>query len=171
MAVHRNELRLDALRGCEAMREGDAVKRYEQQITIRASVQTVFDYVSDFTRHGEWAGHGLEVTQDGDGPVRVGSTFSTVAKQFGTQREHSTITELEPNSTFGWDSRGALGMAHHRFTIAEAEGGSSLSKSAELTEPSFLAKMMGWKLSKDIPADLHSDLEKIKARLETAAAS
>jgi uncharacterized membrane protein len=167
---HRKGLGSMRCAAVEPCARGDAVKRYEQQITIQVPTLTVFDYVSDFTRHGDWAGHGLEVTRDGDGQVQVGSTFSTVAKQFGTQREHSTITELQPNSTFGWDSRGSLGVVHHRFSIADAEGGSSVTKSAELTEPSFLAKMMGWKLSKDIPADLHSDLEKIKAHLETVAA-
>jgi Polyketide cyclase / dehydrase and lipid transport len=72
------------------------MKTFEAKTTISASAQTVFDYVSDFTKHGEWAGHGLQVTKDSDGPVAIGSTYSTVAKQFGTQREHSTVTELEP---------------------------------------------------------------------------
>lgn len=142
------------------------MKRYEQQTTIQAPAHEVYVYVSDFNRHGEWASNGLVVTQDGDGPIQPGSTFSTVAKQFGTQREHSTITELEPDSVFGWDSTGTLGTAHHRFRIAEGGGSTTLTKSAELTQPSFLAKVMGWKLSKDIPAGLRSDVEGIKAHLE-----
>jgi hypothetical protein len=74
----------------EGTREG--MKRFEERISIDAPASTVFDYVSDFTKHGEWALHGLEVTREGDGLVGVGTTFSTVAKQFGTQREKSTIT-------------------------------------------------------------------------------
>ena len=68
------------------------MKTFEAKTTISAPARTVFDYVSDFTKHGEWAGHGLQVTKDTDGPDAIGSTYSTVAKQFGTQREHSTVT-------------------------------------------------------------------------------
>ena len=145
--------------------------RYEQQVTIQASAHDVYAYVSDFTRHGEWAGHDLVVTPDGDGPVKPGSTFSTVAKQFGTQREHSTVTEMEPDAVFGWDSTGSLGIAHHRFQVAGTGDATALTKSAELTQPSFLGKVMGWKLAKDIPAGLRSDVEKIKAHFETAGSA
>lgn len=145
------------------------MKSYQAQTTIGVPAQTVYDYVSDFTRHPEWAGHDLQVTKDTDGPVAVGTTFSTVAKQFGTQREHSTITELEPGTVFGWDSKGALGTVHHRFTMSPSEGGTDLTKSAELTEPSFLAKVTGWKIGKDMPAGLRSDVEKIKQHLEGSA--
>ena len=139
------------------------MKTFEAKTVISAPPQTVFDYVSDFTKHGDWAGHGLQVTKDSDGPVAIGSTYSTVAKQFGTQREHSTVTELEPNRVFGWDSKGALGTVHHRFTVEAADGGTNLMKSAEFLERSFLAKMTSWKISRDVPAGLRADVEKIKA--------
>ncbi len=56
---------------------------------------------------------------------------------------------------------------HHRFTMAAAEGGTNLTKSAEFLDRSFLAKMTGWKISRDLPAGLHGDVEKIKARLDS----
>jgi uncharacterized membrane protein len=146
------------------------VKRFEDQISIHAPAGRVFAYVADFTRHGEWAGHGLEVTKPGDGPVAVGTTFSTTAKQFGTQREQSTITELTPDKTFAWDSTGALGRAHHWFSLSEEGDSTALSKGAEMVDPSFLAKVTSWKLSKDIPKGIHSDLANIKARLEAPSA-
>lgn len=143
------------------------MKRFEERTTIAAPAGTVYDYVSDFARHGEWAGHGLEVTRGGgDGSVAVGTVYATTAKQFGTQRERSTITEMTPGSAFGWDSIGALGTVHHRFSVAADGEGTVLTKSAELTDPSFLAKLTGWKLSRDIPAGLRSDLAKIRAKLD-----
>jgi uncharacterized protein YndB with AHSA1/START domain len=143
------------------------MKTFEATITIKAPAQTVFDYVSDFTKHGEWAGHGLQVTKDSAGPVAIGSTYSTLAKQFGTQRELSTVTELEPGRVFGWDSKGALGTVHHRFAVAAADGGANLTKSAEFLDRSFLAKVTWWKTSRDVPAGLNADVERIKARLES----
>ncbi len=146
------------------------MKRFEDRISIHAPAGRVFAYVADFTRHGEWAGHGLEVTKSGDGAVAVGTTFSTTAKQFGTQREQSTITELTPDKAFAWDSTGALGRALHWFSLSDEGDSTTLSKGAEMVDPSFLAKVTSWKLSKDIPKGIHSDLANIKARLEAPPA-
>ena len=145
------------------------MKRFEDRITIAAPAGKVFDYVSDFTRHGEWSGHGLAVTREGDGPVAVGTTFSTQAKQFGSQREKSTITELTPGSMFGWDSTGALGRVHHWFGMEEESGSTVLTKGMEVAQPSFLAKMMGWRISRDAPKNLAKDLAKIKSTMESSA--
>ena len=149
------------------------MKRYEDRISINAPAGQVFDYVADFPRHGEWSGDGLEVTKTTEGPVAVGSVFSTTAKQFGTQREQSTVTELAPGSAFAWESKGALGLARHRFSVTADGTSTTLTKSAQIVEPTFLAKMTSWKISKDIPKNLHRDLANIKARMErhTAGAS
>ena len=144
------------------------MKRFEDRISIQAPAGRVYDYVSDFTRHGEWAGHGLEVTKSSEGSVAVGTTFSTTAKQFGTQREQSTITELDPGKAFAWDSTGALGRVHHWFSLSEDGGSTTLSKGAEMVEPTVLAKVTSWKLSKDIPNGIHSDLANIKATVEAS---
>jgi uncharacterized membrane protein len=153
-----------------ALQGGGSMKRFEDRITINAPAGRVFDYVADFTRHGEWAKDGLQVTPSSEGPVAVGSTFSTTAHQFGTQREQSTITELTRASAFAWESTGALGRARHGFALTEDGESTNLSKSAELIEPSFLAKVTSWKLSRDIPKSLHSDLANIKAHLEGSSA-
>jgi uncharacterized membrane protein len=145
------------------------MKRFEESTAIQAPASRVYDYVSDFSRHGEWSGHGLEVSRDADGPVAVGTTYSTTAKQFGTQKEHSTITELTPGKRFAWDSTGSLGLVHHWFAMSEDGGSTTLAKGAEFAEPSFLARMMGWRLSNDVPKSFRSDLANIKARLETPA--
>ena len=142
------------------------MKTYEEQISINAPADKVYAYVSDFTKHGEWGGHGLSVAKDGDGPVAVGTTFSTTASQFGTQRERSTITDMKPNTLFAWDSEGSLGTAHHWFSIADNGGTTTLTKGAQFTDPSTLGKMMSWKLSRDVPKGFRSDLAKIKATLE-----
>jgi hypothetical protein len=102
--------------------------------------------------------------------VAVGTTFSTTAKQFGTQREQSMITELTPDRSFAWDSTGALGRVHHWFSLTEDGGSTTLTKGAEMIDPTFLAKITGWKLSRDIPKGIHSDLANIKARIEGSTA-
>jgi uncharacterized membrane protein len=146
------------------------MQRVEERTVIAAPAETIYDYVSDFARHAEWSGHGLDVTKDGDGPVAVGSTFSTTAKQFGTQREHSTVTEMAPGKRFAWESKGSLGLARHWFELTpSADGGSTtVVKGMEFAQPSFLAKLTSWRLARDEPKSLRSDLEKIKAKLEAS---
>jgi uncharacterized membrane protein len=150
---------------------GGIVKRFEDRMSIDAPADQVYDYVADFPRHAEWSGNGLQVMKTTEGPVAVGTVFSTTAKQFGTQRERSTVTELSPGSVFAWESRGALGLARHRFSLAGDGASTTVTKSAEIVEPTFLAKLTSWKLSRDIPKGLHRDLVNIKAHLEGHAAS
>lgn len=113
------------------------MRRFEERITIGASTDRVYDYVADMTTHAEWSGNDLEVTKSSDGPVVVGTVYDTTAKQFGTQREQSTVTEMTPGQTFAWDSRGALGLAHHVFGLTGDGGSTTVTKSAEIVEPTW----------------------------------
>ena len=145
------------------------MKRWEESISIAAPADKVFAYVSDFPRHSEWGGHGLQATKVGDGPVAVGSRYATTAKAFGTQREESTVTDLTPSTKFAWDSVGALGRVHHWFALSEQGGSTNVTKGAEMVETKFLARMTMFKVSKDIPKGLRSDLAHIKANVEGSA--
>lgn len=141
--------------------------RFEKDTVIKAPPDKVFAYVADLTKHSEWGSHHLEVKQTSSGAVAVGSTFSSTAKQFGTQKETQTITELAPGTRLTFDAKGALGVARHSFDVAAADGGTRLTKSMELTEPSFLAKVMGFRTKRDVPKALAEDVRRIKAKLES----
>ena len=145
------------------------MKRWEKSVSINAPADKVFAYVSDFTRHGEWSSNGLQVSREGSGPIAVGAKFSTEAKQFGTQREQSTVTTMNPSQEFGWESVGALGKVHHWFSLRQDSGATTLTKGAEFVEQKFLAKLTGFKISKDLPKALESDLAKIKSTVEGSA--
>jgi hypothetical protein len=58
---------------------------------------------------------------------------------------------MTPGRAFAWDSVGALGRAHHAFSFSSDGGATAVTKSAEIVEPTFLAKVTGWKLSKGYP--------------------
>jgi hypothetical protein len=57
------------------------------------------------------------------------------------------------------------------FTTNATDGGTTLTKSAEFLDRSFLAKVTSWKISRDVPAGLESDVKKIRARLESPSSS
>ena len=63
--------------GLALWKEVDAMSNIngERSVTIRAPIDEVFDYVSDFTRHGEWNHQIIEVTKVSDGPAAVGTRF------------------------------------------------------------------------------------------------
>jgi hypothetical protein len=70
-----------------------------------------------------------------------------------------------PNE-FAWDSKGALGVVHHWVSLTPSGDVTTVRKGAEMVAPTMLAKMTGFKIAKDIPKGLRSDLENIKARAE-----
>lgn len=139
---------------------------FSQETTIKASPEAVFAYVADMSKHGEWGSHSLEVKQTCSGPVGVGATFASRAKQVGTQREKQTVTAYEPGKRFGFEATGGLGLARHSFDLAASDDGTKVTKSMELVKPSFLARLMSMKIKSDQPKSLAEDLRRIKAKLE-----
>ncbi|HLF77156.1 MAG TPA: SRPBCC family protein [Dehalococcoidia bacterium] len=139
---------------------------FSQETTINRSPEDVFAYVSDMNRHGEWGGHELEVKQTSTGPIGVGATFSSLAKQFGTQRETQTVTEYAPGKRFVFEANGSLGIARHVFELTPSGSGTHVLKSMELTKPSFLARLMSMKIKGDQAKALTQDLQRIKQKLE-----
>jgi len=147
---------------------GATVAKYSSQTTINAAPDRVFEYVSDMTRHGEWAQHELRVsrTSSTDG---LGATYSSVAKQFGTQKETQVVVQHESPRHFAFDATGSLGLAHHAFEIAPAGSGSQVSKTMELTKPSLMARIVSPMIGKQTRKSLEQDLAGIKQKLEGGA--
>jgi hypothetical protein len=104
--------------------------------------------------------------QTSSGPLAVGSTFESVAHQFGAQNEKQTITEYTPGKRVAFDSAGKLGVARHSFDLSPADGGTRLIKSVDFTRPSFLARMMTLMIGRQQPKAMQADLEKIKHHFE-----
>jgi len=144
-----------------------AERRWEETIDVKAAPDKIWGLVADFERHSEWAGHGLQATQTTEGPVGVGTTYATTAKQFGTQKEKSTVTAMDAPKQFEWDSRGALGTVHHWFALSSAGDTTTVRKGAELVQPTILAKLTGRRIAKDLPKGLRADLENIKQKMES----
>jgi len=99
----------------------------ERTIVIRAPIEAVYDYVSDFPRHVEWNYTLVEMTKMSDGPLGVGSVFRTKERVgrsqpwmikllwpalgvlFGTTGyTEAEITALEPNRRVAWKAAAPL---------------------------------------------------------------
>ena len=78
------------------------MKTFEATTTISAPPQTVFDYVSDFTKHGDWAGHGLQVTKDSTARSRSGRR----TRPLRSSSARNASTARSPNSNRAGSSAG-----------------------------------------------------------------
>jgi Polyketide cyclase / dehydrase and lipid transport len=140
--------------------------RFAREIVINAPPDKVFEYVADMPRHSEWAQHDLQVTQTSQGGAGVGTTFASVAHQFGTQRETQTVADYTPGTRFAFDARGSIGTVRHAFDLSVADGGTKVTKSMEISEPSLMARIMAPMIAYQTKKGLAVDLERIKAKLE-----
>jgi len=68
------------------------------QVFVNAPLRTVFDYVSDLTRHPEWSGGELKLDAISPGPIAVGKEYFSRG-EVGIQKDRpNTVqgTEYEP---------------------------------------------------------------------------
>ncbi|GHA07255.1 hypothetical protein GCM10010372_03160 [Streptomyces tauricus] len=169
--------------------------RVDVTTDVRADPATVFAYVSDLTRSGEWSPEcrGGEWTS-GD-PATVGSVFTArnhrepdvVAWAPVVRGEWTTrceVVEAVPPRVFSWAMRDSGGRAQESvwsFTVAPTAEGSALTHAfwmGELTEGmrGILAGMNDDEVKKflvdwadKIQGDMGQSLARIKTRLESAS--
>lgn len=96
------------------------------RVLVNAPLRTVFDYVSDLTRHPEWSGGELKIEAVTPGPIAVGKEYQSrgeVAIQ--KNRPNSVqVTLYEPPHKFGFAARDPdFGKVTHVFTFTEQNGG------------------------------------------------
>jgi len=141
----------------------------ERSIKIDAPVETVFNYVSDISRHSEWGQHPLKLEQTSSGAVQVGATFRSVGHQMGRDFEAEVkITEFVPNEKLAFESKGKDFHFAHHFLLQSENGGTRLTKGGEAERVGFPFNLLLPVLSAAgvINRGLDGDLQRIKAKLE-----
>ena len=139
----------------------------KKDITVNVPPETAFAYLSDITRHSEWAKHRVEIQPDSPGSLAVGSTFRSTGHDMGTNVDQVKVITLEPPRRIAFEADGGQGHFRHQFTIEPSNGGSRITKEME-----SLRLAMPWKLLMPVlgpfigPPLLKGDLQRIKQRLE-----
>ena len=114
------------------------------QVLVRAPLQTVFDYVSDLTKHPEWSGGELKIEALSTGPVAVGKEYLSrgevaVQKNRPNQLE---VTEYEPPRKFSFVAKDPdFGKVYHVFTFPEQDGGVMVTRTTTLNLNPLVAFM------------------------------
>jgi uncharacterized protein YndB with AHSA1/START domain len=100
------------------------------QRLIDTTPEAAFTYLSDVTRHDEWAGDSkLEVDQTSPGAVMVGATFERRGRQFGVKFEDEVkIVEFRPPERFAFDSTSNAGTFRHSFEFEPLNGKTRIVK-------------------------------------------
>jgi len=92
------------------------------QILVRAPLQTVFDYVSDLTKHPEWSGGELKIEAVTPGPIAVGKEYRSRG-EVAVQKDRPNlvqVTEYDPPHKYGIVANDPdFGKVSHIFTFTE----------------------------------------------------
>jgi uncharacterized protein YndB with AHSA1/START domain len=116
------------------------------QVLIRAPLQSVFDYVSDLTRHPEWNG-GLKIEAVSSGPVAAGKEYISQGVVATQKNRPNTVqvTEYAPPRIFSFVARDPdFGKVFHVFNFTEQNGGVFITRTMTVTLPPLIA--LGFRL-------------------------
>ena len=133
---------------------------------IEAPAGAVFAYVTDVTRHPEWAGNPLEIRPDAPGPVRLGSTWKSTGHRFGTHVDRVAVTEYVPDRRFAFESHGDLGHWRTTFVLEPATNGTTVRREMRSLELSRFGRMLSPMILLFNGGEMAKNLRRIKARVE-----
>jgi hypothetical protein len=148
---------------------------------IKVSPEVAFAYLSDLTRHVEWAiNPGLALEQSSPGPIAPGTTFRSRGTQFGLNLEDEvTVTALEPPHRFAFEAKPQKGplvrngqtmMIWHAFDFHREDGGVMVTKETEIVQGPAVFRLTRPLTELVLRRRLQKDLKRIAARLESKGA-
>ena len=102
---------------------------FSASITIQAAPEIVFAYISELTRHSEWASDPVHIVAISDGTVGVGSRYRSEAQSHGINfQTELMVTEYDPPLRFGFSGSDTTGKFSHEFNLTPQPGGTLLHR-------------------------------------------
>ena len=99
---------------------------FRASILVDAPPETVFAYVADLTRHGEWSSDPVSIQAISAEPAAAGSRYRSSAQSHGvTFTTDLEVTRFEPPACFAFQGEDATGKFQHIFTF-RPHGGETL---------------------------------------------
>lgn len=107
---------------------------FHVSINIQAPPATVFAYLSDLTKHGEWSANPVQIQSLTPGPVAIGSRYHSHAElnnlQFETDLE---VTSYQSPTQFGFKGEDSTGKFQHLFTLTPSPTGTHLERAVSFS--------------------------------------
>jgi uncharacterized protein YndB with AHSA1/START domain len=100
-------------------------------VFIEASPEDVFSYVSDLTKHGEWAADPLKIEAVDDAEIGVGKAYRSEVEFRGNMvTGEEVVTEYEPTRRFAFHVKDSTSEHDHQFTFVPQGEGTLMLRSA-----------------------------------------
>lgn len=140
----------------------------ESAIDIAAPVETVYEYLADFSRHPEWSTGVEELVPVEKGPVAVGTELKATEKVPARFTSYTRITALEPGRRIAWESGDGRNMkVKWAFELSPQDGSTHLVQRAYVEPTSLAGKIFLAVIRKrHIPKENAQSLAQIKSKLE-----
>ncbi len=107
--------------------------KIENSVVINRPVDEVFEFLANSENDPQWQSGAQEVMKTSEGPIGVGTTFTTVSRLLGRRLE-STVeyTAYEPNKRLaGKATSGPIPFQFETTFEPAAEGGTKVTNSGE----------------------------------------
>lgn len=141
-------------------------------VDVKAPQATVFNYVADVSRHGEWgsADDHMKATAERPGPPAMGARYKADGLLNGKQNESTvTITNLEPPKRLAFDAEDSNSVFHHEFTFSPAAGGTHVERHVTMTKGPFYFPLVLAIFKGTVQKNYNGAMSNLKAKMEAVA--
>ena len=140
------------------------------RILVRAPLQSVFEYVSDLTRHPEWSGGELKIEAITPGPITVGKEYRSRGEVAVQKNRPNTvrISEYEAPHKFGFVAHDPdFGDVSHVFTFTQQERGVLIERAMTLSLNPIVAFLFRFLIYPFVGRpSMNKSLARLKEKLE-----
>ena len=141
-------------------------------VDVRAAQGTVFDYVADVSRHGEWgsADDHMKATADKPGPPAMGSRYKAEGMLNGKLNNSTvTITALDSPRRLAFDAEDSNLVFHHEFVFSDAGGGTHVERHVTMTKGPFYFPLVLAIFSSTVKKNYNGAMSNLKTKMEGGA--
>jgi uncharacterized protein YndB with AHSA1/START domain len=138
-------------------------------VTIKAPQTTVFDYIADISRHGEWgsAEDKMKVTADKPGAPAVGSRYKAEGVLNGKVNQSVvTMTAYEPPKRIAFDAEDSNSVFHHEFIFTPEGAGTRVERRVTMTKGPFYFPIVLSIFKSTVIKNYNAAMTNVKAKLE-----
>jgi hypothetical protein len=141
-------------------------------VKVNAPQSRVFDYVTDVSRHGEWASEAdhMKATAEKAGPPAIGSRYKADGVLNGKANPSVvTITAMEAPNRFAFDAEDSNSVFHHEFVFSSSNGGTNVQRNVTMSKGPFYFPLVLRIFKGTVQKNYNGAMQNLKTRLEGGA--
>jgi uncharacterized protein YndB with AHSA1/START domain len=149
--------------------EEQAVNIHTETVLVNASPEAIYDYVSDFARHPEWAHNPLDIKAGDESQGQPVATFEYVTHFMGSAAGEGVVVETERPNRFTYECEDKNGKYRWTFDLKPESDATRLSHTVVRLRAPLYIKVMQALLYPFVGRKMiQGGLDNIKVKLEAA---